>query len=308
MSVRHRRTAAAVVIAAAAVAGAFAPAIANAAPQATFLNGTAGNHLTISNGTPWVVMNGTRVNFGTDVRDLAWNPSGTKAAFVDSQGNLDVANPNGTGRVVVAKNPGGQTWSHPTWQVAKAYQGDEVPAKDNLIFVASKAGVTRLETVPATARNGKPAQLSLNAYFGEGSTPLPTTANNWPNSGGDVGTIVYDNAKTGEVYIRDDYLRQQGGSFVKGSEPALSPSGEEIVFVRSVAGHDHIFETSLTDSKHVAHDLTPHATTNYTEPTFSPDGRTIAFRTPTGIDTIGDNGRGAPVQVSSYTGLAAYRG
>ncbi|MEY9870706.1 Tol biopolymer transport system component [Streptacidiphilus sp. MAP12-33] len=312
MTARHRRTAAAVVIAATALAGALVPTLANAAPRGvevsapTFLNGTAHNGLTISNGTRWVVMNGTRVDFGTDVRDLAWNPSGTKAAFVDSYGNLDVANPNGSGRVVVAQHVAGQTWSHPTWQVAKADRADGVPAKDNLIFVSSKGGTTRLETVPATAHNAKPATLTLNEYAGEGA--LPQTANAWPNAGSTYGSIVYDNTRTGDVYIRDDYIRQQGGVLVQGSEPALSPNGEEVVFVRSVGGHDHIFEESFTGNKPVVRDLTPRATTNFTEPTFSPDGRSIAFRTPTGIDVLPDEGRGTPVKVSSYTGLPAYRG
>jgi Tol biopolymer transport system component len=253
-------------------------------------------------------MNGTRVNFGTDVRDLAWNPSGTKAAFIDSLGNLDVANPNGSGRVVVAKNPGGQTWSHPTWQVAKADPANQIPAKDNLIFVASKNGTTRLETVSATAHNSKPALLTLDHYAGEGQSALPMTGNTWPNAGGAYGTIVYDNTHSGEVYIRDDYIRQQGGAVVRGSEPALSPNGEEIVFVRSVGGHDHIFEETFTSSKPVVQDLTPHATSNYTEPAFSPNGASIAFRTPTGVDIVLDHGRGGPVKVSSYTGLPAYRG
>jgi hypothetical protein len=315
MSVRRRRTAAAIALVATAVAGALVPTLADAAPRApasaaapTFPNGAARNGLTISDGTPWVLMNGRWVNFGTDVRDLAWNPSGTKAAFVDSHGNLDVANPNGTGRVVVAKNPGGQTWSHPTWQVAKADPQNQIPAKDNLIFVASKHGVSRLETVAATARGGKPTLLPLNGYAGEGSSVPPTAGNNWPNAGGSYGTIVYDNTHTGEVYIRDDYIRQQGGVLVPGSEPALSPNGEEIVFVRSVGGHDHIFEESFTSSKPVVQDLTPHATTDYTEPTFSPDGAGIAFRTPNGIDVMLDHGRGGPVKVTSHTGLPAYRG
>jgi hypothetical protein len=314
MTARHRRTAAAVVIAATALAGALAPTLANAAPRAeaastaTFLNGTAHNGLTISNGTRWVVMDGKRVDFGTDVRDLAWNPSGTKAAFLDSFGNLDVANPNGSGRVVVVKHVAGQTFSHPTWQVANADRADGVPAKDNLIFVASKGGTTRLETVHATAHDARPALLPLEHYAGPGETANPMTGNAWPNSGGGYGTIVYDNTHTGDVYIRDDYIRQQGGVLVPGSEPSLSPNGEEVVFVRSVGGHDHIFEENLNSSKPVARDLTPHATTNYTEPTFSPNGKSIAFRTPSGIDVMPDEGRGAPVKVSGYTGLPAYRG
>jgi len=304
---RSRRTAAAIVLAAAATA--LIPTLANAATPAAgpakILNGTKGNGLTISNGSQWVTMNGTRVNFHTDVRDLAWNPAGTKAAFIDGAGNLETADANGTDRVVVAKHPAGQTFSHPTWQVAPADKRDGVAAKDNLVLVATAKGVDRLERISATAHHGTPTLLPLNHYNGAGNPNLPQTGNTWPSAGGSYGTIVYANTHTGDVYLRDDYLRQQGGAITKGSEPALSPNGEEVVFVRSVDGHDHLFEENLNTE--AVKDLTPYATTNYTEPTFSPNGQTIAFVAPSGIYTIPANGSHRPVGTSSYTGLPAYR-
>lgn len=269
------------------------------------VNGTAGNGLTISNGTSTVVMNGTTVDFGTVVRDLAWNPSGSRAAFIDGSGDLVVSNPDGSGRTVVARNPGNQVWSHPTWQVTGADQEGIAP-KDNLFFAASVNGTTRLEEASATAVDGTPTALSLNHGAGQNVQPLPQTGNTWPNGGGTAatGTTVYENTATGEVYIRDDYLRQMGGALAQGSEPALSPNGQDVVFVRSVDGHDHIFEEVAYAKS--AQDLTPDATADDTEPTWSPDGSTIAFRTPTGIDTVAVGG-GAAVQVSGYVGLPAYR-
>ena len=307
MSARLRRTAAAIVLTAAVTA--LLPTVANAATRApATVNGTKGNGLTISDGTQYVVMNGTRVNFGTIVRDLAWNPSGSKAAFVDGNGNLDVANANGSDRVTVARNPGhGTTWSHPTWQVAPAVKDDGIRAKDNLIFASEQSGTVRLETVAATGHDAAPQPLALNHYSGDGEKPLPLTGNTWPSAAGGYGSSVYENTHTGEVYIRDDYLRQQGGALVQGSEPALSPNGDEVVFVRSVAGHDHIFVETFGATKNTVKDLTPHGTSYYTEPTWSANGATIAFRTPNGTDTMPANGSHAPVQVSTYTGLAAYR-
>jgi phosphosulfolactate phosphohydrolase-like enzyme len=46
---------------------------------------------------------------------------------------------------------------------------------------------------------------------------------------------------------------------------------------------------------------------NYTEPAFSPNGKTIAFRAPNGTYTIPATGSHKPAKASSYTGLAAYR-
>ncbi len=309
MSVRNRRTRRAVVAGAIAVAAAVTALLPVTADAATahVVNGTTKtNRLTISTGTKYVVMNGTRVNFGVIVRDLAWSPDGKKAAFVDGNGNLDTANADGSGRHTVAVNPGHQIWSHPTWQVAKADGTVGVKAKNNLVFTVNKGGSLSLKRISATASHGTPAALPLGHYSGEGSPNNPTTGNNWANGGGAYGTIVYDNVKNGEIYVRDDYIRQQGGAVTKGSEPALSPNGEEIVFVRSVKGHDHIF-TSDTAGKHVK-DLTPHSTTDYTEPTWAPDGKTIVFRTPQHMARIPANGSTLPVEVSTYTGLAAYRG
>jgi len=130
--------------------------------------------------------------------------------------------------------------------------------------------------------------------------------NTWPNAG-PYGTAVYANPGTGQVYIRDDNLRTAAAKLSTGSEPAISPDGESAVFVRSVGGHDHLFEESVQGDR-VARDLTPNATTDYAEPAWSPDSRTIAVRTPTGIATLPADGSTAPTEVSSWTGLPAYRG
>ncbi|MDJ0340331.1 hypothetical protein QMK19_00600 [Streptomyces sp. H10-C2] len=278
------------------------------APAAA-LNGTANSRLTISNGTRYVLMNGGSVDFGTAVSDLAWSPDGRKAAFIDGAGNLAVSNPNGTGRVTIARNPGGQTWSHPTWQVTGYNSIKEMSERNNLQFAVRKHGVSQLDTVPATAVNGTPKTLHLGGEPGDNTDPIPQTGNVWPSAGGTHGSSVYANADNGEVYIRDDYLRQMGFMLAPGSEPAMSQTdNQEIAFVRSVGGHDHLFLEDRSNSGPVIKDLTPNATTDYTEPAWSPDGTTIAARTPAGIVTLFTKGSAAPKLVSTYHGLPAYRG
>jgi hypothetical protein len=269
------------------------------------VNGTAHNGLTISDGSRYVVMNGTRVDFGTLVRDLTWTPDGGKAAFVDGDGDLAVSDPDGGDRVIVARNPGGQTWSHPTWQTRKADPADGMPALDNLIFAARAGGSTTLESVPATG--GTPRPISLNHLPTDHPDALPSTGNVWP-SAGSAGAAVYANSGTGEVYIRDDNIRQQGSAVTSGSEPAMDLGPDEtIAFVRSVDGHDHVFleENSTTGPSYK--DLTPHADTDYTEPAFSPAGSLVAARTPDGIVELRVDGAKGPVKVSGYTGLPAFR-
>jgi hypothetical protein len=273
------------------------------------LNGTsARNGLTISNGTTQVLMNGTSVDFGVVVRDLAWSPNGSKAAFIDGNGNLDVSNPDGSGRVVVARAASGDNWSHPSWRVTPAMTDYDQAARNDIFFASSKGGVTTLKSVSATAVNGSPTVLSLNAENGPGVTPLPQTGNTWPSVGGKAGTAAYANTGNGDIYLRDDNIRQQGSMMTAGSEPAMDTAGDAVVFVRSVGGHDHLFLERLDSVSRTARDLTPNATTDYTEPTWSPDGGTIAARTPDGIATVPSNGSAAPHRVSSVTGLPAYRG
>ena len=293
-----RRSHRIILAAAIAVAAAMAPGIADATPISA-APAPHGGVLTISNGSPWVNMNGRWVDFHTDVRDLAWNPSGTRAVFVDSNGNLETANANGSGRVIAAKHPAGTVFSHPTWETSPAEPVGYYPG-NNLIFTAATKTSSQLEWVPAAAVNARPSGV------------IGWNGSNWANAGADLskarqekGSFVYDNTRTGDVYIADVYLRMQVTSLGRGSEPSLSPNGEEVVFVRSIHGHDHLIEENVTS--HATRDLTPHATINYTEPTFSPDGTTIAFRAPNGTYTIPAGGTHTPTRVSASTGLPAYR-
>ncbi|MFJ4798786.1 TolB family protein [Kitasatospora purpeofusca] len=285
-----------------ALAATVSPAAQAASLGASGAKGLKHKVLTVSNGTRYVQIDGKTVDFRTVVRDLAWSPDGNKAVFVDGSSNLVVSDADGSNRVVVAKNPGGQNWNHPTWKSVPAVPSADVPARDSIVFVARTNGVSRLKTVPASAVQGQPADLGV--WGGDGA--LPQTGNIWPNSGGKTGTTVFANVDNGTVYIRDEVLRSQTDEVAKGSEPALSPDGEDVVFVRSVKGHDHLFVKRQGDK--APKDLTPNATTDYTEPTFSPDGRTIAARTPKGIVTLPVSGAAKPVVVTSRVGLPAYRG
>ncbi|MBO1417714.1 PD40 domain-containing protein [Streptomyces sp. FH025] len=283
------------------------------APGGKEVNGTStANHLTISTGTRTVAMNGTTVDFGTVVRDLSWSPDGKRAAFVDGNGDLVTAAPDGSGKTTVARNPGGETWSHPSWQHAAKGPSADSPADatarfDNLVFVSSKGGTLRLEKVPT--KGGTPEVLTpRNSEGGNENMPQPPqTGNTWANAGGQRGEVAYANTPAGEVYIYDDYLRPNTHDIGRGSQPALSPDGGHIVFVRSVNGHDHLFTRSTDDDQKAEKDLTPAATTDYTEPAWSPDGRTVAARTPDGISTLPADGSAAPTQVSTVKGLPAYR-
>jgi hypothetical protein len=277
--------------------------------------------MTISDGSGKVLMNGASVDFGTQVHDPAWSPDGTRVAFIDGGGNLVVANADGSGRTEAAHNPGGQTWSHPTWQTTKADTANGMPARNN-IFFASTAGGATLWEVSTDAHDAQPKQISLNGYSGAGNTPPSKTGNAWPSGGGHYGGAVYEheNGSSSDVYIRDDYLRQQGGLAIKNaSEPdyvlvggsATNQGTPEVVFVREVGAHRHVFiETILTSTggnAGAARDLTPNATTDCTEPAVSPDGKTVAFSTSSGVVSVAADGTGNPAFVTHAAGFPAFR-
>ena len=281
------------------------------------LNATGGSGLTISDGSAKVLMNGTSVDFGTKVLDPAWSPDGKKVAFIDGGGNLVVANADGTGRTEAAHNPGGVTWSHPTWQTTQADPQDDIPASANIFFASTVGGGTLFE-VPTNAHDAQPKRLSINGMSGQGAVPPSQTGNTWPSAAGHFGGSVYeyDAGDTHDVFVRDDFLRQQGGLAIKDAvEPGyvmVGGSGQnqgtgEVVFERRVGAHEHVFIEAIGRQNATARDLTPHATTDCTEPAISPDGKTVAFSTSSGVVSVAADGTGNPAFVTHAPGFPAFR-
>ncbi|MFG2694745.1 hypothetical protein [Kitasatospora sp. NPDC048407] len=82
------------------------------------------------------------------------------------------------------------------------------------------------------------------------------------------------------------------------------PNGD-LVSVRSIGGHDHIFERS-NDTRQ-ERDLTPDAPVSFTEPVVSHDGTTVASRGPDGVHTLPTRG-GTPQKVTDRVCLPTFRG
>ena len=267
--------------------------------------------LTVSDGGSKILMNGRTVDFGTDVHDHSWSADGKQVLFIDGNGNLTVANADGTGRTVIAENPGDQKWSHPTWEaVADDTWEGGLPARANLFFASIANDAATLWEIAPDAHDGQPHPLELST---QPDAPIPQTGDKWPSASGQDGAAVFENDhdSTSDLWIRDQNTRVQSGLWIKSAaEPDLVAYGGSscaaVVFVRSVGGHKHVFLNSLQPNA-AARDLTPKATADCTEPALSPDGKTVAFSTPSGVETEPVDGGGPPTQVTSTPGFPAFR-
>ncbi len=290
----------------------------------TALNGTGGTALTVSDGSSKILMNGQAVDFGTEVHDPSWSADGKRVLFIDGDGNLTAADADGSGKTVIAKNPGGGAkWSHPTWEVVASDATDQLPARAAYVFASTKDGTATLWEITADPQTGQPTgqpqKLPLSSLPGPDAKPIPQSGNVWPSASGKQGESVYeyDHGLTSDLYYRDDNLREQTSlAITNGSEPDYVVTGTsagsgwvtEVVFVRKAGGHKHIFMEFMQDSQNaVAIDLTPKATSDCTEPALSPDGSTVAFSTSSGIQTVAASGSGTPKQVTDTPGFPAYR-
>lgn len=99
--------------------------------------------LLLSDGTKVVTIGDQKVTFPTTVTDAAWSPDGSRIAFVDGDGNIATARPDGSGLVVLTKAAAGVTRSRPSW--SRAW----------LFYAEQKAdGTSTLKSVPTNGCDG----------------------------------------------------------------------------------------------------------------------------------------------------------
>ena len=85
--------------------------------------------IAVSNGSDTVDFGGRKVKFPTTVTDAAWSPDGSRLAFIDHDGNIATAHPDGTSIVVLTKKADGVVRSRPAWSGASVLYTEKVGAK-----------------------------------------------------------------------------------------------------------------------------------------------------------------------------------
>lgn len=272
------------------------------APTASASLPGSGNVLTTSNNlTSLQVFNdSTRRTignpYGEKMRDVAWSPDGSVGAYIDPDGGISTVRWDG-GDAFPSLVPATEntTWESPTWRGNGA----------SLIWAEQPDGGSwRIRIAPSSFLSDFGAQLSpvgdTRHYRNpDGGHDQKVVFQRQEDDGagnptGQSSVVLYDPSKPADqrLTVIDD----------NGSNPALSPDGTKVAFVRG----DQIVVSDLAGNEVVVAS-TAGAKDN---PVWSPDGTTIAFnQNSLAVATVAANGSQAasPVTVSGASGEPAYQ-
>jgi Tol biopolymer transport system component len=254
--------------------------------------------LLLSDGTKVVTIGDQKVTFPTTVTDAAWSPDGSRLAFVDGDGNIATARPDGSGLVVLTKATSGVTRSRPSW--SRAW----------LFYAEQKAdGTSALKSVPTNGCDGTQEvtgkDWSMDTGDGTSYVDLAPSAS--------IGTrpsrvAFQHNEPSGpEIWINDTNQRTPlTEKLVAGSEPALLPDGKKLAYV---GANGQVFVLDLANLSNVGtgQQITRGAD-HPTRLTWTPDGQHVAYRTPAGVKSVGLSGNDPETSVAATIAVPAFLG
>jgi len=249
----------------------------------TYTGGTyAAGMALISDGTNTVRIGTQTVTFPTTVTDASWSSDGSRIVFIDANGNVATAQPDGSSLVVLTTKKAGVTRSNPTWY-------------GNLIAFTERdsQNVSRMESVSSSESAAQPEEL-VNGGQTDADGDAVDTGNSFPNAMSDAVTTMddqgmlayqHEGADGPEVWIVDFNARTNSGYQVaEGSDPAISPDGSKVAFVDG-KGQIEVMPSSALEVKSTPAQITFSAA-DPTDLTWSPDGTRVAFSTVSGIESV----------------------
>lgn len=258
----------------------------------------------ITNGTATVTIAGRPARFGSTVTDAAWAPDGSRLAYVDGNGNIATARPDGSDVHVLTRADKNVKRAHPTWAAA----GSTIEFTER-----GHDGVWRLATVSS---NGIASGSEQVDWLGDTKSHGDTAPNAVGTPGKipgdlDLDRLAYQHAgpKGPEVWILDGNQREPIPVKVgAGSQPALAPDGQRVAFI---GRGGQLFVEAIVNRKGGATVQITFGIKGISSPAWSSDGTRIAFRTAKDVESVSAKPKSAtknPVRVESKTpGTPAYR-
>lgn len=232
----------------------------------------------ISDGTTVVTIGSKQVTFPTTVKDAVWSPDGSRIAFIDGEGRLATARPDGTALVYPAGSDRASRVERPAWFgasiLATGWTGDES-------FVVRRNAT---DSAPQW-QNRDWARMQAGGDWPSGEVRDPSAAFLPDPVVGSTGVVAYERegAKGEEVWVLDYNQRDPFSVKVAdGSEPAVSPDGSKVAYV---GRNGQIQVAPAVGAKHPATQITFGAATP-SHLVWTADGARVAYSTAAGVQTV----------------------
>jgi hypothetical protein len=232
--------------------------------------------LLISDGSDTVTIAGQAVKFPSTVTDAAWSPDGSRIAYIDGDGNVATARPDGTDVLVLTTTDTAVVRSRPSWSRDWVYYAEKKNDGTSTLMSVSLNGCDR----NGAPGGGQPWGMDT----GNGTSYVDLSPSSAFTRKPQRLAFQHNEPSGPQIWINDTNQRNPYTHKVtQGSDPAISADGQRLAYV---GPNGQIYLKGLTTESDVSVQITFGAD-HPTRLTWNPDGQHIAYETPSDIEQVG---------------------